>query len=375
VCIRDYEFNLRELAGSMGDFGTLFPLAIGYIVINGMDPAGLFFMIGMTNIVTGLVYRLPMPVEPKKVVAAVAISRRWSPERIYASGIGLGLVWLPLALTGLIDRLAQWTSKCVVRGIQLALGVQLLVTGLKMARETWWLGLLAVALALVLKDNPRAPAALVLIGLGVAIAAWEGTLLPSLQLGLTLPPLVPPPWREIWPAMIGAGIAQMPLTITNAVLATSALIGDYFPGKPVSPRRLMLNHGIMNLVRPFFGGMPMCHGSGGLVGQYYFGARTGGANILEGLIEIGLGLFLGGSLAALFSAFPIAIVGGMMIVVAFQFAKFGLDLRGAELVAMAITACLSVWLNMAVGFIVGLAFYHLWQRRASHGKTISHSRD
>ena len=361
--IGDHEFNLRELAGAMGDFGTLFPLAVGYIVVNGMNPTGLFFMIGVTNIVTGIIYHLPMPVEPKKVVAAVAIARRWSPERIYASGIGLGLTWFLLVFTGWIDRLAKWTPKAVIRGIQLALGIQLFMTAWGMVEDAWWLGALAVALALLLKDNRRAPAALVLIGLGLAISAWRGTLLPNLGLELTLPPLILPSWKEIWPAMVGAGIAQMPLTITNAVLATSALIGDYFPDKPVPPKRLMLNMGVMNVLSPFLGGMPMCHGSGGLVGQYYFGARTGGANILEGLIEIGLGLFLGGSLAGLFASFPMAIIGGMMIVVAFQLGKFGLGLRGVDLAVMSITAGVSTWLNMAVGFTVGMVVYYSWRNR------------
>ena len=367
--IRDFEFNLRELAGSMGDFGTLFPLAIGFIVINGMNPAGLFFMIGLTNIVTGLVYHLPMPVEPKKVVAAVAIAHRWTPDRIYAAGFGLGLTWFALALTGWIDHLVKWTPKAVIRGIQLALGIQLFLTGWEMVMEAWWLGLLAVVLAIVLKDSRYAPAALVLMGLGLAISAWQGTLLPNLRLGLTLPPLVIPPWREIWPAMVGAGFAQMPLTITNAVLSTSALISDYFPDKPVTPRRLLVNMGFMNVLSPLLGGMPLCHGAQGLVGQYYFGARTGGANILEGLIEIGMGLFLGGSLAALFATFPMAIIGGMMIIVAIQLGRFGLDLRGSDLVVMCLTAGISAWQNMAVGFIAGMAAYYLWKRFGARSNT------
>ncbi|UCD72449.1 MAG: putative sulfate/molybdate transporter, partial [Syntrophobacterales bacterium] len=60
--VGEFEFNLRELAGSMGDFGTLFPLAIGYMAICGLNPAGLLIMMGLANIVTGLVYRLPMPI-------------------------------------------------------------------------------------------------------------------------------------------------------------------------------------------------------------------------------------------------------------------------------------------------------------------------
>jgi len=70
----NFEFNLRELGGAMGDFGTLFPLAIGLIAVCKMDPTSLFVMLGLTNIVTGLVYRLPMPVEPKKVISVSARS-------------------------------------------------------------------------------------------------------------------------------------------------------------------------------------------------------------------------------------------------------------------------------------------------------------
>lgn len=68
---RDFEFNLRELAGSMGDFGTLFPLAIGYIAVCGLNPAGLFIWMGLVNIATGVIYRLPMLVEPKKVISVL----------------------------------------------------------------------------------------------------------------------------------------------------------------------------------------------------------------------------------------------------------------------------------------------------------------
>lgn len=95
--IRDFEFNLRELAGSMGDFGTLLPLAIGYFAVNGLNPAGLLVMMGLANIVTGIIYRLPMPIEPKKVLAATAIAQKWPPSLIYASGLGTGIIWLILS--------------------------------------------------------------------------------------------------------------------------------------------------------------------------------------------------------------------------------------------------------------------------------------
>jgi len=176
-----------------------------------------------------------------------------------------------------------------------------------------------------------------------------------LELAFTLPPLTIPRLDEVGRAMLLAGFAQIPLSITNAVIATAALIRDYFPDKPVSERKLMLNMGVMNVIASFFGGMPMCHGAGGLAGQYYFGARTGGTSILEGLIEVCLGLFLSKSVASLLKAFPMPLVGGMMLLVGIELGKVVVELRGWKLWLALFTAALSLATNMAVGFAVGLA--------------------
>ena len=355
----DFEFNLRELAGSMGDFGTLFPLAIGYIVVNGIDPAGLFVMMGLVNIATGLVYRLPMPVEPKKVVAVTAITQGWPAPMVYASGLGLGITWFLLVFTGLLRQIVEWTPLFVVRGIQLALGVMLAWQGLEMMRPDPLLGLLAVVIVLALRENRYAPAAIVLMALGLVVIGLRGELPPALELAITLPPLTVPRLEDVWKAMLLAGFAQIPLSITNAVIATAALIRDYFPDKPVTERQLMLNMGFMNVIPTFFGGMPMCHGAGGLAGQYYFGARTGGTNILEGLIEICLGLFLGKSLHNLLTAFPLAVVGGMMFLVGIELLKVVKGLQGWGARIAVLTAAVSLISNMAVGFVVGMVAAYL----------------
>jgi MFS superfamily sulfate permease-like transporter len=129
----------------------------------------------------------------------------------------------------------------------------------------------------------------------------------------------------------------------------------------------MLNMGAMNVISSFFGGMPMCHGAQGLAGQYYFGARTGGTPILEGLIEISFGLFLSRSIASILTAFPMALIGGMMFMVAVQLGKGAVKLRGWKLGLAAITAIVSVVTNMAVGFIIGLGVTHLLRALARRG--------
>ncbi len=385
--IRDFEFNLRELAGSMGDFGTLFPLAIGYFTINGMNPAGLLVMLGLTNIVTGIVYRLPMPLQPMKVLAVVAISQRWSPSLIYASGFGTGVIWVILGFTGLIQKIANITPRSVVRGIQVALGIMLAIQGFKMISTLWitgWLpawipgwsaswilGAISIVIVILLRTNKYAPAAIVLIVLGIAIVGFQGELMGVLRPGFTLPPLTIFSLPEIWEALVLAGFAQIALTGTNAVIATSALIKEYWPDKPVPERKLALNMGIMNVVVPFFGGMPMCHGAGGLAGQYYFGARTGGTNIIEGTIEICLGLFLASSIATLFSLFPQSIIGAMLILVGIQLTRFAWSIKLSEAPIMALTAIVSLVTNMALGFVIAMAVYHVLARWGRGKKYIS----
>ncbi|MEW5768493.1 MAG: putative sulfate/molybdate transporter [bacterium] len=358
--IKSFEFNLRELAGSMGDFGTLFPLAIGYIAVCGLDPAGLLVMMGLANIATGLIYCLPMPIEPMKVLAVMAIAQCWSPSMVYASGFAMGVIWLLLAVTGIMGWMAKVTPNAVIRGIQVALGVLLAVEAFKMLSTWWLLGIISILIVLVLRQNRYAPAAIVLMLLGVAIMLIQGQIQQVDPPNLSLPTFTGFRLEEIWQTLLLAGFAQIPLTATNAVISTSSLIKTYWPDNPVSERRLSLNMGIMNLILPFFGGMPLCHGAGGLASQYYFGARTGGTNIIEGLIEISMGLFLAASIAGLLAVFPTAIIGAMMFLVGIELIKFTRDIRlSKDLIPMAATLIVSLATNMAGGFLAGLVVYHL----------------
>jgi hypothetical protein len=357
---KSFEFNLRELAGSMGDFGTLFPLAIGYIVVNGLNPAGFLVMMGMANIATGIVYQLPMPIEPMKVLAVVAIAQGWSPSMIYASGFSMGVIWLVLAATNLIGWIAKITPKSVVWGIQVTLGILLALEAIKMLSTWWVLGILSIVLVLIFRQNRYAPAAIVLILLGVAISMINGTFQQISPPVLALPSFTNFSLGEVWQTLLLAGFAQIPLTVTNATIATSDLIKTYWPDKPVSERKLSLNQGLMNLIVPFFGGMPMCHGAGGLAGQYYFGARTGGTNIIEGVMEVSLGLFLASSVAGLFAVFPTAIIGAMMFLVGVELTKFAKNIRlSKDLLPMGATIIVSLLSNMALGFVAGLLVHYL----------------
>jgi MFS superfamily sulfate permease-like transporter len=355
VKMKSFEFSRRELAGSLGDLGVLIPFAIGYMTVCGLNPAGFLVMMGLANIITGIIYRLPMPIEPMKVIAVAAIAQHWTPSMIYASAFAMGGIWIIFAITGIVGWLARVTPHSVIRGIQATLGVLLIIEAVKMLSTGWLLGIISAIIALSLRKNPHAPAAVVLMVLGITIVFAKGQFLKIAAPSLGIPPLTSFSPGEIWQTLLLAGFAQIPLTVTNATISTSSLIRTYWPDRQVSERRLSLNQGIMNLLIPFFGGMPMCHGAGGLAGQYYFGARTGGTNIIEGIIEISLGLFLGSSVAGLFSVFPMAIIGAMMLLVGVEMAKFAKDVRSySQIFPMAVTLSVSLATNMAYGFLAGV---------------------
>ncbi len=347
----------------MGDLGTLFPLAMGYIVICGMDPAGILVMMGLANIVTGLVYRLPMPIEPMKVIAVVAIAQGWEPTVIHSTGFATGVIWVILSLSGVVSFLAVITPREVTRGIQVALGVMLSIEAVKLMASGLLLGAVAIILILLLRKSRTAPAAIVLVALGLAVMAFDGTISGLRFQPPRLPSTVFPSAGNAWRGLVGAGFAQLGLTAANAVIATSALISRYWPERRVTEKRVALSTGIMNLLSPLFGGMPMCHGSGGLAGQHAFGARTGGANIIEGTLEALLGIFLGGTITVLFVGFPGAILGAMMLAVGMRLALMAREsTTDRTLAVFLITAVVSVLLNMALGLVVGLLSSVLFNR-------------
>ncbi len=369
--IGSFEFSLRELAGSTGDFGTLIPLVMGYIVVCGLNPSGIFIMIGLASVVLGLVYRLPVPVQPMKVLAVAAIAQQWSPSMVYACGFAMGIIWLVFTATGIVDRAGRFIPHSVVRGIQVALGILLVGKALNMVSglgSAWWLlGIVSVIVALILRRNRYAPSAIVLMILGVVIMLVRGQFQGIAPPSLNILPLTIFSFKEIWQTLLLAGFAQIPLTATNAVISVASLTRTYWPDKPIKEKRFALNMGIMNVIFPFFGGMPVCHGAGGLASQHYFGARTGGAKIMEGVIYLSIGLFLTASIAKVLAVFPMAIVGAMLFLVGIELIRLAKDIglswnltpMAATVLVSLITKGLQLRLYMAYGFVVGLVAHYV----------------
>lgn len=359
------KFTLREFGGAFGDWGTLIPFVIGYISIVGLNPAGIFLTLGLTNIVLGLKFNLPLPVQPQKTIGAVAISTPWTPNMVISTGFGTGVIWFILGFTKKLNKIVSKVPIIAVRGIQLGLALILGWTGILLFSENFWLGFISIIVILILIKNRPIPSAIILTIGGIVIIFFTGAInLTDLQFGLPILAFQFPTWENFLLGMLYAGIAQLFLTLTNVMIATVVLIKELFPEKEgVDANTLAFNMGAMNLINPFILGMPLCHGSGGLMSQYAFGARTGGSMILEGIMELILGLFFSETLLILFKNFPVAILGAMLIYTAFLLGKIAFkDFNFKSFTIILISAIICFIFNIALGFLVGLILYFIFKK-------------
>lgn len=357
--------NRNEIGGSLGDLGTFLPLLVGMASQNGLNFASALFFAGLFNIVTGLLFAIPMAVQPMKAIAAVALTEGLTVPQIVAAGATVSAFILVLGLTGLIDWLNRVVPKSVVRGLQLALGLSLLMKGMQMvtgtnqwfAPDSYLTGLLSALVVLLLFFSRKLPAALILFGVGLILAVWtHPDVWKTLGLGFTLPSWSPPAWNDFVTSFPKAALPQIPLTTLNSVIAVCALSADLFPDRRAEPRRVSVSVGLMNLVGCWFGAMPMCHGAGGLAGQYRFGARTNGSILFLGAVKMLLAVFVGASLMTLCKAFPDSVLGVMLSFAGMELALVCRDQTSrTDAFAMLLTTAACIGLsNIALGFVLGL---------------------
>jgi MFS superfamily sulfate permease-like transporter len=354
-------FDRHELAGAFGDIGTDLPLIVALIVTCGLDAASVCVVFGALQITTGLLYGIPMPVQPLKAMAAIMLVERLSPGTLAGAGLVIGLVMLVLASTGLLDWLGRAVPKEVVRGIQLGLGLMLasLALGTYMAADGlpgYALAIVSVVALLLLRRQRRLPGPLVVIGGGVIYAAvtrLDASALAS-AIGLGLPAMVVPTPEELAQGALLLALPQLPLSLGNSVIATSQTTRDLFPERAVSVRRIGLTYGLMNLVAPWFGGVPVCHGCGGLVGFHGFGARTGGAPVIYGALYLVLGLVFAPGFDEVVQVFPMPILGVVLLFEAIALMMLVRDVapdRIALWVALLVAAAV---VGLPYGFLLGL---------------------
>ncbi|KAL2418239.1 hypothetical protein ABEF95_005813 [Exophiala dermatitidis] len=393
---------LAEISGSLGDLGTFLPIVIALTEGHQISLSTTLIFTGIYNILTGLFFGIPLPVQPMKAIAAVAILKSLSAGEIAAAGIFVSSCILLFSVTGLLSWVTRVIPIPVVKGIQVGAGLSLIIAAgtkalaaLSWTTPSWadnylWMVLTFVGL-FALNVWPRAPYALILSVIGIVfavilIAGDEHYHLPGFEIWHPYTQL--PKGKDWKVGILDAGIGQLPLTTLNSVVAVTHLAADLLPEvKTSSVTAIGISVASMNLFGCWFGAMPVCHGSGGLAAQYRFGARSGASIIFLGLLKLVLGVFCGESLTGLLQRFPLALLSVMVIAAGLELASVGESLntaRARDLIkenndtngadeltdeekqqrwtVMLVTAGLLVaFKNDAIGFLAGLCCHWSYQ--------------
>ncbi|MFP7674552.1 putative sulfate/molybdate transporter [Marivita sp. S0852] len=355
---KSFRFDLREANGALGDIGTLLPLTIGMIALVGLSAHQVLLGFGVFYIVSGLVYRLPIPVQPMKAIAAVALVAEVTPGSLMLSGVLIGVALLLLGGSGAIDRIARLVPQSVLSGLQLGLGLALAWIALGLMQGQMLIGAISLLVAIVaLRFGTHAALATVATGVGLGLLMGPSDMplaLDGQSMGWTLPGVGV---ADVIPAMTELALPQLAMTLTNAVFLTALVAQDSFGSRArhVTPRKLCLTSGAANLVLAPLGAVPMCHGAGGVAAHHRFGARTGGAPVMLGGALVVLALVPEQVRQMALASVPAATLGALLLIAAFELAanRRLFDARPSCRPVIAAAAVATVFFNPMLGLVAG----------------------
>lgn len=401
---------LREISGSLGDLGTFLPIVIALTEGHQISLTTTLVLTGIYNVLTGMFFGIPLPVQPMKAIAAVAILKSLTAGQTAAAGIFVSSCILIFSITGLLSWFTRAIPIPVVKGIQVGAGLSLIIAaGSKALSSLSWTGpswadnylwmIAAFIVLFAINVRPRMPYALVLTITGIvfAIARITSDTHRHLPRFRTWHPNTRVPSPNDWKTgILDAGIGQLPLTTLNSIVAVTQLAADILPDiETPSCTAVGLSVAAMNLFGCWFGAMPVCHGSGGLAAQYHFGARSGASIIFLGLLKLLVGILFGESLTDLLHKFPLALLSVMIIAAGLELASVGESLntpRARDLIkggpnsptpseltdeqrkhrwtVMLVTAGLLIaFKNDAIGFLAGMCCHWSYQLPRYVGRT------
>lgn len=405
---------LSELGGSVGDLGTYIPIVLALTLVCNLDLSTTLIFTAFYNIITGAIFGIPMPVQPMKSIAAVAVSElpHLTLPQIAAAGICTAGTLFFLGATGLMSFFYHFIPLPVVRGVQLSQGLAFAFSAIKYIRYNQdftstkasttaprpWLGLDGLILALaavtflilvtgsgeVVEDDEdedggdrrrvrrrlrtlsAIPAALLVFLLGLILCfVRDPSIIHDIKFGPSKFHVLKITWEDWKTGFLRGAIPQIPLSVLNSVIAVCKLSADLFPEKEVSATRVSVSVGLMNLVGCWFGAMPCCHGAGGLAGQYRFGGRSGASVALLGLGKLFLGLVFGSSFVRILNQFPIGILGVLLLFAGIELAMASRDMNSKE-ESFVMLVCAAVSLtgsSAALGFGCGIVLFLLLKLR------------
>lgn len=381
-----YKLTRSEISGAFADLGLLIPLEAALIAVNGLNPTSTLLGVGIVYIAAGWFFDLPMPVQPLKALAAIAIARELSPDVIAAGALLMSLSLVFLAFTGLIDRLYTIVPQAVVRGIQLGLAYVLIrgafnlmskpLSPAEAAPHVALAGVsfplmivlapIAVALILLLVRAPLVPASLAVLAAGVGVGLYLGRWQGVAAIGPAPMSLSFPHAEAFGTAAAVLLTAQLPLTLANSVVATADAAKHYFPQTTkASPRNLSISIALGNLWAGLFGGLPVCHGSGGLTAHYRFGARTPAATALLGVVLIVIAVVFGQAALSIRTVVPLPFFGILLLFVGIQHVVLAMSVeRRSDLTFVALAGVLAVLLDGNLAYVAALTLAAFWASRA-----------
>jgi MFS superfamily sulfate permease-like transporter len=368
-------FDRMEWAGAFGDLGTFIPFVVAYITVLKIDPVGVLFAFGIAMIACGAYFKTPFPVQPMKAIGAIAATQAAqtaviTPSSVYCASLVTGLLWLALGLTGATGRIVKLVPRTVIVGIVLGLGLSFMLEGIKMMQTGWLIAAIGLFGTLMLLTNHRIPGMFAVLIFGAVCGALQHPDLLSRLQGSSFAVRLPRftllsslNWYDLSVGAFLLALPQLPLTLGNAVIAISEENNRLFPQHPVRVNTVAVSTGIMNLGSALCGGVPMCHGAGGMAGHVAFGARTGGAPIILGTILLGLALCFGSSIEAILGFLPKAVLGVILFLTGAQLALGSCDFskNKVERFVTLVTAAFSMW-NVGLAFLVGLTLCYIAKR-------------
>ncbi|MCO5143787.1 MAG: putative sulfate/molybdate transporter [Oligoflexia bacterium] len=269
---------LRNLVGAFSDAAVLFPLLILLVAGGQFSPILLYSSAGIVYVLAGLYFRISMPVQPLKsiVIAGIALGASASEMRLSAALLGIA------CLVVLIFKLDSWMERVplrVIQQVQFGLGALLLLQAIRTIGSS---------------DLQIYGVVILLIGIMLLLPAWKG--IPWMGLvaisgmiymsikgaSFSAIPLNTIPQDELRTSVVlGLFFPQLALTFTNSVLGTREAAKVYFPrqSKLVTIKGLLTSIGIGNLFMALIGGLPFCHGSGGLTAHVKGGSNRWWSNV------------------------------------------------------------------------------------------------
>lgn len=281
---------VKEGAGALADGAILFPILFLLISRCGFAAPQVWLSAGLIYLVAGIYFRIPMPVQPLKSLALAAIALEATQKEVRLAAAVVAGVCLLLSILK-VEKITQKVPSSLVHGIQLGLGVLLLGQGYKLGIQQGWeflsfLGVAGLGL-LAVNVSSGVPVLGILAVVALLCGIYEGWGQPTVQVIREKVELAPS--FSVLAALV---LPQLPLTLANSVIGTTDVAHRYFGARArkVTPRALLVSIGVGNILTAAFGGIPFCHGAGGVTAHYQGGARTYFSNIMIGMFLVFLGL-------------------------------------------------------------------------------------